>query len=54
MLKLNKLDHKALCKLLDRAEAVEERSLPLTSEARDALVASADGDGRFLLNQAET
>lgn len=51
---LHRLDHKALCKLLDRAEELEERPLPLTPEARDALVASADGDGRFLLNQAET
>jgi len=51
---LNRLDHKALCKLLDRAEAIMERPLPLTPEARDALVATADGDGRFLLNQAET
>jgi putative ATPase len=51
---LNRLDHKALCSLLDRAEAVMERPLPLTPEARDALVATADGDGRFLLNQAET
>jgi len=51
---LHRLDHKALCKLLDRAEAIEDRPLPLTPEARDALVASADGDGRFLLNQAET
>jgi len=51
---LHRLDHKALCKLLDRAEQVEGRPLPLTPEARDALVASADGDGRFLLNQAET
>ncbi len=51
---LNRLDTKALCLLLDRAEAVEGRALPLTPEARDALVASADGDGRFLLNQAET
>jgi putative ATPase len=33
---------------------VEDEPLPLTAEARDALVASADGDGRFLLNQAET
>ncbi len=41
-------------KLLDRAEALMERPLPLTAEARDALVATADGDGRFLLNQAET
>ena len=51
---LHRLDHAALCKLLDRAEALVGRSLPLTPQARDALVASADGDGRFLLNQAET
>jgi putative ATPase len=51
---LHRLDPKALSKLLDRAEELEERPLPLTAEARDALVASADGDGRFLLNQAET
>ncbi len=51
---LQRLDHKALCKLLDRAEALTGHALPLTPEARDALVASADGDGRFLLNQAET
>lgn len=51
---LQRLDHAALCRLLDRAEEVVGRPLPLTSPARDALVASADGDGRFLLNQAET
>ena len=51
---LHRLDHAALCKLLDRAEELVGRPLPLTFEARDALVASADGDGRFLLNQAET
>jgi putative ATPase len=51
---LHRLDHAALCKLLDRAEALAGRPLPVTAEARDALVASADGDGRFLLNQAET
>src|SRR3954465_732695 len=51
---LNRLDSAALCKLLDRAEAIMGRPLPLTREARDALVATADGDGRFLLNQAET
>ena len=43
-----------MCKLLDRAEEMEGRPLPLTPDARDAMVASADGDGRFLLNQAET
>ncbi|QKG70100.1 replication-associated recombination protein A [Erythrobacter mangrovi] len=50
---LQRLDHEALGSLLDRAEELEG-PLPLTPEARDALVASADGDGRFLLNQAET
>ena len=51
---LNRLDMAALCKLLERAEALVGRQLPLTAEARDALVATADGDGRFVLNQAET
>ena len=51
---LHRLDTRALCQLLERAEALQGRALPLTPDARDALVASADGDGRFLLNQAET
>ena len=51
---LRRLDHDALCKLLERAETLVGRPLPVTAEARDALVASADGDGRFVLNQAET
>ena len=51
---LNRLDAAALSKLLDRAEALTGRELPLTSAAREALVATADGDGRFILNQAET
>jgi putative ATPase len=51
---LHRLDAAALAVLLARAEAAEGRALPLTPEAREALVASADGDGRFLLNQAET
>ncbi|WP_120716182.1 replication-associated recombination protein A [Tsuneonella amylolytica] len=50
---LHRLDAAALGRLLDKAEELEG-PLPLTSEAREALVASADGDGRFLLNQAET
>ncbi len=50
---LHRLDAEALEQLLARAEELEG-PLPLTPEARDALVASADGDGRFLLNQAET
>src|SRR5688500_9194794 len=51
---LHRLDSAALGQLLARAEALMERPLPLTPDARDALIASADGDGRFLLNQAET
>jgi putative ATPase len=51
---LNRLDGAALGQLLERAEALMDRRLPLTADARDALLATADGDGRFLLNQAET
>jgi putative ATPase len=51
---LRRLDHDALGELIDRAEALEGRTLPVTPEAREALIASADGDGRFVLNQAET
>jgi putative ATPase len=51
---LNRLDVAAMEKLLERAEAAEGRPLPLNPEARAALIATADGDGRFLLNQAET
>ena len=51
---LRRLDHEALEELVRRAEALEGRPLPVTAEAREALIASADGDGRFLLNQVET
>ena len=51
---LHRLDAPALDQLLTRAETLEDRALPLTADARAALIASADGDGRFLLNQAET
>ena len=50
---LHRLDAAALSVLLSRAETEQAKPLPLTPEAREALVASADGDGRFLLNQAE-
>ena len=53
VLVLKRLEDAALAALLDRAEAAEGRPLPLTDAARAALVTSADGDGRFLLNQAE-
>lgn len=54
VLVLHRLDEAALETLLARAEAAEGRPLPLTADARAALVAQADGDGRFLLGQAET
>ncbi|MBA3897895.1 MAG: replication-associated recombination protein A [Sphingomonadaceae bacterium] len=54
VLVLHRLDAEALEELLTRAEAAENRALPLIADARTALIASADGDGRFLLNQAET
>jgi putative ATPase len=50
---LNRLDAAALETLLARAEAAVNRDLPLDREARSALIAMADGDGRYLLNLAE-
>ena len=50
---LNRLDDAALEKLIARAEEVEGRALPLDADARAALRAMADGDGRFALNLAE-
>jgi putative ATPase len=48
-----RLDAAALEKLIARAEAEDGRPLPLDEEARTALVAMADGDGRTVLNMAE-
>jgi putative ATPase len=50
---LNRLDEAAIEILLQRAEAEEKRSLPLTVGARERLKALADGDGRFALNLVE-
>jgi putative ATPase len=50
---LRRLDDDDLETLLQRAEAHVDRQLPLTNEARTALRAMADGDGRFLLNLTE-
>jgi putative ATPase len=49
---LRSLDADELKELLDRAQA-ELGGLTFTDEARDALVGSADGDGRKLLNNLE-
>src|SRR6201995_4131307 len=51
---LKRLDDDALGQLLAKAEAYEQRPLPLSAEARQALFALADGDGRYLLALAET
>jgi len=51
---LRRLNEQALESLISRAEAEVGRPAPLTEDARAALIASADGDGRFLLNQVET
>jgi len=51
---LKRLDDAALESLLAKAEAYEKRPLPLTPEARAAMIAMADGDGRYVLSLAET
>ncbi len=51
---LNRLDDAALEAILEKAETDAGRKLPLTPEARTALKAMSDGDGRYLLNSAET
>ena len=50
---LRRLDDEALEALLVRAETEAGRPMPLTTEARAALRAMADGDGRYLLNMVE-
>ncbi|MBA4100107.1 MAG: AAA family ATPase [Rhodospirillum sp.] len=50
---LNRLHEGDLETLLKRAEELMGFSLPLNAEARIALIAMADGDGRYLLNMAE-
>ena len=53
VLTLRRLDEADLEQLLLRAESELGHALPLTPEARAALVGMADGDGRALLNLAE-
>ena len=53
VLVLERLSLDALGQLLCRAEKLRRRNLPLDDDARLALAAMADGDGRFLLNIAE-
>jgi putative ATPase len=53
VLTFKRLDEVALEALLARAEAHEKRKLPLTDDARVALIAMADGDGRAVISLAE-
>ncbi len=53
VLVLNRLDDGALETLLMRAEKTESKHLPVDVDARAALRAMADGDGRYVLNLAE-
>lgn len=53
VLVLRRLDEAALQQLIARAETVEGRDLPVTEDARHALTALADGDGRYVLNLCE-
>jgi putative ATPase len=53
VLVLKRLGEAALEKLLQRAENLEQRALPVTQDARAMILSMADGDGRYLLNLAE-
>jgi putative ATPase len=53
VLTFKRLDDEALEALLARAETHKGRVLPLSSEAREALIAMADGDGRAVITLAE-
>ena len=53
VLVLNRLGEDAIETLLARAEDLTGSKLPLTADARAALAAMADGDGRYALNLAE-
>jgi putative ATPase len=53
VLTFKRLDEAAIEALLARAEAHAKRKLPLTADAREALISMADGDGRGAINLAE-
>ena len=53
VLTFKSLDESAIDRLLHRAEEIEGKPLPLDQDARAALLAMADGDGRASLTLAE-
>lgn len=50
---LNRLDDDSLEKIIRRAEAEVGAKLPVDDDARSAIKAMADGDGRYLINMLE-
>ncbi|MCC0029559.1 MAG: replication-associated recombination protein A [Brucellaceae bacterium] len=53
VLTFKSLEADSLARLLERAEEVEDRLLPLDDDARASLLRMADGDGRAVLTLAE-
>ncbi len=51
---LNRLNSDDFEELLRRAEKETGRKLPIDDEARELMKATADGDGRYILNLAES
>ncbi len=50
---LRPLSEEDLATLIERALSLQENTITITDDARDSLIASADGDGRKLLNNVE-
>lgn len=50
---LNRLSEEALLNIIEKAEQVLGKKLPINKEAKEALAKAADGDGRFLINAVE-
>ena len=51
---LKSLSPEALHELISRSEKLQQRSLPVTDEAKKTLIDLADGDGRYFINLLET
>lgn len=51
---MNPLNPEALAVIIQRAERILERQLPVTEEGKKTLIELADGDGRYLINLLES
>lgn len=54
VLVVNPLEADSLEKIIQRYEKMEKKALPITAEARDYLIQTAQGDGRYILNMIES